>query len=150
MKYSWRSGASIKADVKKIGNELETIRNKNGGRLTPDMVVEKAKTKRTELNKCFEWNNGEAAEKYRKWQARHLIGSIEVEIEEVEHHKPIRMYVNVFKENRHYASVYDVLSDEDLRLQQLDKLKNQLKRMETEYSYFNELSDVWSVIRKVA
>lgn len=60
--------------------ELERLAEKNGGRLTPDAVVESAKSKKSPLHGYFDWDDSTAARSYRIIQARELIRSIRVEV----------------------------------------------------------------------
>ena len=53
--------------------ELETIRRNAGGVLRPEDVVSFAADPDTELHSRFEWDDTEAAQQYRLWQARQLI-----------------------------------------------------------------------------
>lgn len=50
------------------------------GKLTPEAVVKAAKSMASPLHDCFEWDDSEAASRYRLWQARELIASIRIEI----------------------------------------------------------------------
>lgn len=57
---------------------LGEIELANGGRLTPDDVVEDAKNPESPLHACFEWDIEKAASAYWIEQARTLITSIRV------------------------------------------------------------------------
>lgn len=48
------------------------------GELTPQAVLDEARSRRHPLHGRFEWNDTEAAEKYRLAQARNLIRSVRV------------------------------------------------------------------------
>src|SRR5262245_40933442 len=63
-----------------IKKELEKIRRRGGGRLTPRMVVEAAKAKAHPLHDEFEWDDSVAAQKYREDQARELIRYVTIEV----------------------------------------------------------------------
>lgn len=63
-----------------IAARLAKIAEENGGNLTPDAVLEDARSKKSPLHDQFEWNDGEAAHKYRLDQARTLIRSVRVEV----------------------------------------------------------------------
>lgn len=52
----------------------------SSGRLTPAAVVEDAMNEESPLHSYFEWDDNEAARKYRLTQARRLIRSVEVVI----------------------------------------------------------------------
>jgi len=62
------------------GEELHRLAEKAGGKLTPHHVVKKAKSKRSPLHDYFEWNDSKAAIEYRVFQARQLMGAIEIVI----------------------------------------------------------------------
>lgn len=57
---------------------LRALAEANGGRLTPDAVVEAASEPDSPLHPCFEWDDTEAAARYRLDQARTLIRSVRV------------------------------------------------------------------------
>lgn len=62
-------------DVNKVKLELERI--ESTGPLTPEDVVDYAREKpRSNLSKCFEWDDENAADQYRLQQARSLIRNI--------------------------------------------------------------------------
>ena len=60
------------------GEELYNLEEVAGGKLTPQYVVEKAEKKRSPLHDYFVWDDTEAAKKYRIYQARKLMGAIEI------------------------------------------------------------------------
>lgn len=63
-----------------IAARLAKITEDCGGNLTPAAVVEDARSKKSPLHDQFEWDDGEAAHKYRLEQARTLIRSVRVEV----------------------------------------------------------------------
>ena len=69
---------SAKQDL--ITARLAKIAEENGGNLTPDAVLEDARSKKSPLHDQFEWNDGEAAHRFRLDQARTLIRSVRVEV----------------------------------------------------------------------
>ncbi len=76
MVYKWRRNRyDVSAQL--AGEELERIEMQEGY-IKPEFVVEYARPKRSTLHGCFEWDNGVAAEEYRKVQAREIIRFIEV------------------------------------------------------------------------
>lgn len=60
-----------------LGDELEACRARNG-RLTPEMVVGKARDPNHPLHAHFEWDDVKAGDKYRLDQARNLIRTIKL------------------------------------------------------------------------
>lgn len=60
-----------------IRAEVKAIEDRNGGgRVTPDQVLERAKSKTSALHDRFEWDDKKAGHKYRVEQARALINSV--------------------------------------------------------------------------
>lgn len=59
---------------------LALLASRNGGRLTPEAVVEDAKAKDSPLHSHFTWDVRKAAQAYWVEQARTLITSVRIEI----------------------------------------------------------------------
>lgn len=82
-KYVFREGpvtikAAAKADPQRIGEELTRISDALEGKLTPQAVVESARSTRSALHKHFEWDDEKAAVAHRLSQAREIISIIRV------------------------------------------------------------------------
>lgn len=73
----WKIKGLYKADAEAVYQEIASL----GSKVTPEQIVEYAKDKSTELNKCFTWNNAEAAKKYRIIQAQAIIRNISVTVD---------------------------------------------------------------------
>ena len=68
MQAEWKIKGIFKADAQRVADEI------GENSITPEQVLEKARNdENSELHKCFEWNDGIAAEKYRLIQARKII-----------------------------------------------------------------------------
>ena len=78
--FEYRKGyqqSGIEAAV--VYESLEKIREAQADEhLSPPDVVEAARPKKAPLHAAFEWDNGQAAEQYRLFQARRLIRSVYV------------------------------------------------------------------------
>ena len=68
---TWKTGTEHlhKADPQKVAEEILSI----GETFTPQEIVDKARDERTELHKCFTWDDTKAAEKWRKYEARQIV-----------------------------------------------------------------------------
>ena len=66
---AWKSGCRISADAQKVADEILAI----GNSATTAQILDKARDEQTELHKCFDWDDAEAAEKWRLQQARHIV-----------------------------------------------------------------------------
>ena len=67
MQIQWKIDGIFKADAAKVYQEI------GSENVTPESVLEKAKDKKSELHKCFDWDDKSAANKYRLQQARQII-----------------------------------------------------------------------------
>ena len=79
MVYQWKSGAHMKADAQKVGEELEQIEHRDAA----TVVAVARKHKKSELHKCFTWDDTEAAEEYRLEQARRVCRFIVTDVDVV-------------------------------------------------------------------
>jgi hypothetical protein len=144
MVYQWKDGTRLKADAEKVGNEIEQIK----GPKTPEAVVKKARSERTELHKCFEWDDSAAAIQYRLEQARYVLRTISI-VREVEipgsdtpRKVVVRAYENVNtakgddEQERAYVATEAALAQPELRAQ----IFNRLSRMIAEAT---EIADAY-------
>lgn len=94
---------------------LRALESGNGV-ITPDAVVSDAANPESPLHKYFEWDDTEAARKYRIEQARTLIRSVRVEIVEQKHKLSTIAYVRNPEAERNeqgYQSVAKLRTDKD-------------------------------------
>ncbi len=149
MIYQWKEGSRMAVAAQLVGSELERIRIKHNGRLEPEWVVHAAKGGANPLHGLFEWDNNVAAQHYRVGQARQVIRSIDVVIEEVEQAKPIRAFVSVIRDrDRSYTSVAHAMSDPDLRRQVLLTALSELVAWRQRYAELVELANVFAAIEE--
>lgn len=75
----------FKANAEAVYREITSL----GDEVKPQTIVDYARThKKSELHKCFTWNNTEAAEKYRLYEARQISRNLVItQIEEDEETK---------------------------------------------------------------
>jgi hypothetical protein len=149
MVYRWKEASSIRSiSAQQAGEELERIRTFHNGRLNPAIVVDKARPANAPLHPCFEWDDRRAAEAYRVDQAKHIIRSVEVIIEESdEQPKATRAFVSVVREDdRSYTSIAHAMSVADLRDQVVDEALKALEAWRKRYAELDELADIFAVI----
>lgn len=129
--------------------ELDAIREQNGGLTPPAKVVEFARDPNTALHSRFTWDDTEAAEQYRLWEARQVV-SVYVYTPEGSK-EPIRAYVS-FPEDRHadggYRYVPDVLKDPGLRSKMIAQALSELAVFQRKYRQLSELDSVFSEAEK--
>lgn len=149
--YKWKPGAHLKINARIAGTELERIRTKHNGRLTPNDVLEEAKARSSPLHKAFVWDDTEAAHKFRLGQASYLIRSIEVVVS-ASKSKPagnVRAFVSVKRErDRSYTSISHAMSDVELRQQVVADALKELQAWRQRYEKLSEFSKVFAAIDK--
>lgn len=135
-----------------ILEELTLIADSNNGFIDPVKVVEYARSPDTALHSKFEWDDTEAAEKYRIWQARMIIRA-EVEVITEANDTPSRRFVSLLDDrkadtDRGYRAMVSVLSDEALRMKLLDEAKRDMLLFRRKYSMLKELAEVFAAMDK--
>lgn len=135
----------FKGDPVKVVKELESI----GEEVKPQQMVDYAKThKKSELHKCFTWDNSTAADKYRLYEARQIQRNLiitRVPMPESQEQKPktIRLMMRT-ETTGGYKSIINIMRNEDEREKLLIMAKNELRAFERKYSTLadTELKDV--------
>jgi hypothetical protein len=134
--------------------ELKRIAAEHDGELRPSDVVEAARPKNSALHSKFEWDNTEAAERYRLWQARQLI-SVTVEyIGSGKEAMITRVFVSLTSDRKEdgagYRATVDVMADAGQRKQLMADAAKDMERFQEKYADLKELAQVFSAMRKVS
>lgn len=113
-------GDRMKTDINPtVADELQRLYTRDGA-LTAETVVAEATDPTSPLHRHFEWNTRTAATQWRLEQARHLIRSCIVTIEQ----RPIRAFPYVASRGS-YTPVADVLRSADLAAELLEQFKRE-------------------------
>lgn len=134
----------------RMRDELEAIANKHGSMLSPGDVVAFARDSQTALHHRFEWNDGEAAEKYRIWQARQLIAEVHISAPKMKGQN-IRAFVSLSSDREKeggYRSMAAVLSDEELRAMHVRDAIADAERFIESYAHLDELGPMFAAMRR--
>ena len=143
MIYKLKSGARLPVSPQVAGDECERLESSGG--LTPRRLVDASRPEDAPLHKCFEWNDGVAAERWREAQASYIIRSVEVSIEE--HMEPTRAFVATISDSaREYKSIGYVMRRSDSREALLDAAKRELLAFRRKYKNLYELAEVMDAI----
>lgn len=101
--YKFRkSSRNVGVSAEIVGTELERIRSDNGGQLTAPDVVAEAQPTKSPLHPAFEWNNKAAAGQYRLHQARNLIKSVVVQMDDSTEARPQFVHIATEKSRGGY------------------------------------------------
>lgn len=136
----------------RIARELERIKEENGGSLKQEDVVEFARDPSTALHGRFTWDDTEAAQRWRLYQAGQIIRLIVSVIED--RAPPVRAFVSLttdrVKHGPGYRAIQDVLQNEDMHAQLLADALADLAALRAKYKALTQLSKVWNAIDEVA
>lgn len=109
---------------------LTKMAKRNGGILKVDDVLEEAKNVNSVLHQHFEWDDSEAAEQYRRQQARALIQRCRIQLVETEPVK-IRAFVSLPTDREQgggYRLTTEVMGDEYLKDEMLRDIRMTIQR----------------------
>lgn len=139
--YGWKSGSHIKANAQRAGEQFEQLSKSEDG-LTPQSVLDANRAEGTPLHDSFEWDDTEAAEKYRLNQAGHFIRCITVSVQREEQEKPeaVRAYFTVTKGK--YESTQDIIADAEKRDTLLEKALSEFNSYMKKYETLKELDPI--------
>jgi hypothetical protein len=134
-----RIKAAGKANPQRIGEALNAITEKAGGKLTPKAVVDTARDDKHPLHPHFEWNDAAAAESYRLDQARNLIRVIRVE-DEVSEEGSTRAFLSVNSDDGvAYRPLDTVKRSSDLQLALMKQADRDLEAFQRRYRALKEV-----------
>ena len=123
-------------------SELQTLKE-----ITPQNVVDLARSKDSKLHDDFEWDNEIAGEKYRLSQAREMIRLLTFEPKE-ETYEPTRVY-QISTEKTVYKPVEVILQNNDEYQNLLKRALAELKSFKKRYSTLVELEEVFRAINEL-
>lgn len=151
MVYQWKSGSHIKANAQSAGEQFERLAQTEEG-LTPKSVLDANREEGTPLHDSFEWNDTEAAEKYRLNQAGHFIRCIcnVVETEDAEGEKPEPQRVFfVTTEVSKYEPIETIVKNQTKYEKLLDTALSELLAFKRKYESLKELQPIFSAAESV-
>lgn len=135
----------FKADAQQVCKELHDL----GDEFTPEDIVAKATDAKTELHKCFEWDNDAAAEKYRIHQARLITSNLVFRKESAEEESDQPVLVRVFNKTEAtggYKPPERVFTQSDEYDKLLKRAIAELRQFKVKYSMLKELDYILTLI----
>ena len=145
--YAWKKGYPYKVPAQIAGETCRQL-EENGG-LTAKRLVDASRPKDAPLHNAFEWNNREAAERWREAQARVLIASlITVPVESVTK-EPVRAFFNISYTDPEYESLEVIIRNEDKHAAMLNRAMNELRAFQLKYKALSELKPVFDSIEMI-
>lgn len=151
---AWKTNfPSAGVSAEEAYKQLEKIRSKEG-ELTPEAVIENAKSNRSKLHKLFEWDDTEAAHQYRMEQARRMLRSIEIVYKE-KPKTPRRAFEIIEKKKRGsqdqrtiYSTTEEAMADPVSRDRIITEALRQLMAFRRRFHGLRELEIVFNSIEQ--
>lgn len=146
MEYRWKNTFyNNSAEASKVKKEIDSI----GECVSPEELVDFAqKNKKSEMYKCFTWDNSIAGHKYRLYEARQMVSSIiivseEKEKEEITYVVQCREYENVKDKTgkQGYMKIHTILTQEDLYIQLIHSMTKTIFEMKEKIKTYRSLKD---------
>ena len=139
-------------DRRAVRNELEKVRVENEeGLLVAEEVVTEASNLESPLHDYFDWQDTEAAHKWRLSQARGLIRHVELIWNDGDKEVPVPHYVSVESDRKRvgggYRDTRDVLSSKKLLAELEETAKRDIDGVLKRYEMLKELC---ASVRKAA
>lgn len=144
-------GPETETKKERMVKELKFLEEQNG-KLKPEDVVECAKDIASALHDRFTWDDSVAGHNYRVWQARQLIATVYVKVENRGKQVETRAWVNIDTRDgseRGYVSVQRALVNDNWREALLRDAKVEMKHFRQKYAQLTELSSVIAAIENL-
>lgn len=139
-----------------VEDVLRDLIKRNGGSITPAIVLQEAKKAKSPLHSHFNWDDGEAANQWRLSQASELIRKVKVTlIVSPEKTVRVRAFMNVVPKRNEddeeeaptsgvYVTIENAMTNH--REEVLARAMSELNCVKNKYSHLKELSSVWEAI----
>ena len=145
MAYKWKTGF-YKASAEDAGKVFAELESTVG--LTPKAVVDASRDESAPLHSEFEWDDAVAGEKWREQQARVMICSLTVTIDDGQE-EPVRAFVQIAPRGEAYENIVTVLDDDDKTAAMLSKAMGELRQFRRKYNTLQKLAGVFKEIDKL-
>ena len=152
MRYAWNRGRSV--DAQEFGETVERLSVENGGVCPAWAVVEEARPCSSPLHPVFEWDDWNAAEAYRREQARHHLRELRIVQQTDDGEEQVQAFVHVIRMDgdrpvEGYRLTSLVVQSVDECRQMLDEALSGLRAWSRRYEHLSELADVVNDVGQV-
>ena len=128
-------------DPYKVYDEIQSL----GENVKPEMIVAAAQDSNSELHKCFEWDDTEAARKYRIIQAGNLVRNLVI-VESKEKSEPQQIRVMYTSQDGGYKKTTLILKQPDEYETQKNRAMAELRAIKNKYNMILELKEIFDLI----
>ena len=152
--YGWRKATQAPREWAPVfGSRVDWLQDRLGHAPTVREVYEDAKDTKSPIHDMFNWDDEEAAEKFRRIQVGTLLSALVIKVEVVEGGKrqsvdmPVRVVLKGGHRRRERIS--DVMSSAELRAVMLDMATDEMLSIQRRYNQIRELSRVFQEVEIV-
>ena len=139
---TWKLKGQYKADAEKVYAEIKSL----GDSFSPQSVVERAKDSSTELHKCFTWDDTKAAIKWRESEARTIMRSLVVKVEDTAGESVNVRVINTTSRNNEYKPTSLIVKNDTEYADLLARAKAELRAFKQKYATVRELQAIFDEI----
>lgn len=146
-----QAGANLQ-NANEVGEHLELLRQKSKGELTPQDVLDDAKSHNSPLHSLFEWDDSVAAQQHRLQQARGLIRAVvAVYVDDREPAKRVQAFVHIAESGApHYRATEHAMSQEKTRAMVLAQAWKEFQAWKKRYQHLEELGSFFASVDRAA
>lgn len=139
MQYHWRDNSWERGNAQEIGEHLEHLYQKNGGKLTSAIVVQDAARQNSPLHELFDWDDASAANKYRTTRVNAVLGTLMTSYRGSD----VRAFLGFGKrtEGIVFKPLERVLKSQKLREEQIQRELRRLDRWKARTAFLPELKE---------
>lgn len=130
--------------------EIQSIQEDNRGIASPKAIVARARDPRNPLHPAFTWPDNEAAEKWRRYEARQLVRALRIHFEANGAPSPALVNVRLERGSRGYMNTDQALERLDLRAQVLREALKLYLALARRFSALSELAEVHGTLAEIA
>lgn len=143
--YLFKNGSRHRVSAQIAGETCAELAK--NGKLTARNLVEVSRPEGSPLHGEFEWNDSEAAERWREQQARVLIASIVyVDEQSSGSSEPVRAYFNLRVFDPEYESIETIIRSKDKYADLMERAIRELQAFREKYRVLASLAPVFDVI----
>ena len=138
----WKVNGLYKADAEAVYSEITAL----GDSFSPEQIVEAARDEKSELHKCFTWDDTVAAEKWRQHQARVLVAQLVVRAETTDKEPVAVRVISSTGARNEYAPTVKLIEIEQSYSDMLARAINELRAFQQKYKAIKELREIFEAI----
>ena len=134
------------AQAETIGRRLEQLGQSSYRDISPGKIIADARKKSSPLNQFFEWDDSEAAARYRLWQARNIVNHLQIVIKTGSREIETKAYHSVVVgqqegEVRVYRPTMSMKgpTEGEIRRQVLDSARRELASWRKRYAEYEDV-----------